>query len=299
MNNGATDILLRRYFWSGDKLEWMYNGSTAYYYVVDGNKNVTALVDSSGNIAAEYSYDPFGKIVAQSGAMADVNPFRFSSEYFDVETGLIYYNFRYYSPDLRRWLSRDPIGERGGVNLYAMVNNNPVNKWDRLGLEGCYCGKDITASLDRLMHNLEESLKNNPGYKGAVCNYKNLYDPEYGWDIEELYSAGNKGGNDVFKCGGKDQGNKCSKTVMVSGKCYKVWAVNYYLFGRINSLCGEDVGTVTSAIAGYRLKKLFYGFINADEGIDPSEGEDWSRGMSRGGLKWATQGRVKTGHYFN
>ena len=114
-------------------------------------------------------------------------------------------------------------------------------------------------------------------------------DSEYGWDIEELYSAGNKGGNDVFKCGGKDQGNKCSKTVMVSGKCYKVWAVNYYLFGRINSLCGEDVGTVTSAIAGYRLKKLFYGFINADEGIDPSEGEDWSRG-TRTRRTWAIAG---------
>jgi RHS repeat-associated protein len=132
--DGATDILLRRYFWSDDKLEWMYNGSSVYYYVVDGNKNITALVDSSGNIAAEYSYDPFGKIIAQSGAMADINPFRFSSEYFDAETGLVYYNFRYYSPDLRRWLSRDPIGENGGVNLYAMVNNNPVSYIDLLGM---------------------------------------------------------------------------------------------------------------------------------------------------------------------
>ena len=131
--DGATDIVLRRYFWSGDKLEWMYDGSTVYYYVIDGNKNVTALVDSSGNIAAEYSYDPFGKIIAQSGPMADVNPFRFSSEYFDAETGLVYYNFRYYSPDLRRWISRDPIGEKGGVNIYSMIGNNAVNKIDKLG----------------------------------------------------------------------------------------------------------------------------------------------------------------------
>jgi RHS repeat-associated protein len=64
----------------------------------------------------------FGKLLNSQGPLADENPFRFSSEYFDQETGLVYYNFRYYSPDLGRWLSRDPIEEEGGVNLYAMVN---------------------------------------------------------------------------------------------------------------------------------------------------------------------------------
>ena len=47
---------------------------------------------------------------------------------------LVYYNHRYYSPELGRWLSRDPIGERGGFNLYAMVGNNAVNLWDLWGL---------------------------------------------------------------------------------------------------------------------------------------------------------------------
>ena len=50
----------------------------------------------------------------------------------------MYYNLRYYSPILGRWLSRDPIGEAGGSNLYAMTSNNPVNLWDSLGL--CDCG---------------------------------------------------------------------------------------------------------------------------------------------------------------
>ncbi|MCC5788863.1 MAG: RHS repeat-associated core domain-containing protein [Opitutales bacterium] len=44
------------------------------------------------------------------------------------------YGFRYYDPETGRWPSRDPIGERGGLNLYAMVGNNPVNAWDVLGL---------------------------------------------------------------------------------------------------------------------------------------------------------------------
>ena len=45
-----------------------------------------------------------------------------------------YYGFRYYDPETGRWPSRDPIEERGGLNLYGMVANNPVNAWDYLGL---------------------------------------------------------------------------------------------------------------------------------------------------------------------
>ena len=45
----------------------------------------------------------------------------------------IYYNYRYYSPELGRWLSRDPIEEDGGYNLYGMVRNDPIGRWDYLG----------------------------------------------------------------------------------------------------------------------------------------------------------------------
>jgi RHS repeat-associated protein len=48
-------------------------------------------------------------------------------------SGMFYYGFRYYNPSTGRWPSRDPIEERGGLNLYGMVNNNPVNYWDYLG----------------------------------------------------------------------------------------------------------------------------------------------------------------------
>jgi RHS repeat-associated protein len=66
--------------------------------------------------------------------MASDFDFRFSSEVFDTETGLSYYNYRYYSAELGRWLNRDLYGESGGLNLYGMVKNNPVNDLDRLGL---------------------------------------------------------------------------------------------------------------------------------------------------------------------
>jgi RHS repeat-associated protein len=69
--------------------------------------------------------------------MPDAFDFRFSSEYFDSETSLVYYNFRYYFPELGRWLSRDPIKEEGGYNLYAMVRNDAANMIDILGLAAC------------------------------------------------------------------------------------------------------------------------------------------------------------------
>ena len=111
----------------------MTYGGAAYYYVTDGNKNVTALLDASGNRVAEYVYGPFGQTVSATGSIAQINPFRFSSEFHDDETGLVYYNYRYYSPELGRWTKRDPIGETGGNNLYSNINNF-IKHYDQNGL---------------------------------------------------------------------------------------------------------------------------------------------------------------------
>ena len=89
-----------------------------YFYHTDANKNVTELTDCEGAVVAHYEYSPFGMVTKLSGDYAATNPFRFSSEYYDSETGLVYYNQRYYDPQLGRWLSRDPIEEEGGLNLY-------------------------------------------------------------------------------------------------------------------------------------------------------------------------------------
>ena len=109
-------------------------GEVDYYTQYDGNGNVLGLIDDSGAIAASYEYDPFGNLIRIDGPYAETNPFRFSTKYTDTETGLVYYGHRYYSPTLARFLNRDPIGEAGGMNLYAFVGNDPVNRWDVLGL---------------------------------------------------------------------------------------------------------------------------------------------------------------------
>lgn len=114
-------------------------GSCAAAY--DGNGNVLAWYDlASGGLSGEAEYGPFGEVLKNT-APAGL-PFGFSTKYRDVETGLNYYGFRYYNPSTGRWPSRDPIGERGGLNLYGMVNNNPVNHWDYLGLTIKWEGAD-------------------------------------------------------------------------------------------------------------------------------------------------------------
>jgi RHS repeat-associated protein len=72
----------------------------------------------TGAEVASYEYDPFGKIIAKSGLLADDFNFRFASYFYDKETGLVYMGMRYYSPEFARFMNRDPIGEKGGLNLY-------------------------------------------------------------------------------------------------------------------------------------------------------------------------------------
>jgi RHS repeat-associated protein len=110
------------------------NGPT--YYHADGSGNITALIDGNGNIAARYEYDPYGRLIGRWGALADINRYRFSSKEIHPLSGLYCYGFRFYDPNLSRWLNHDPIGEAGGINLYGFVGNCPIGLIDYYGLVG-------------------------------------------------------------------------------------------------------------------------------------------------------------------
>ena len=99
----------------------------------DGNGNIGTLFYDNGGIAAQYEYGPFGELIRATGPLAQSNPFRFSTKYTDDETDLVYYGYRYYSPSLGRWISKDPIEENGGQNLYGFTDNNPLNRVDTDG----------------------------------------------------------------------------------------------------------------------------------------------------------------------
>ena len=143
----GSNVVLRKYLWgldlSGSRqgaggiggLLVETSGGVEYLPQYDGRGNIVGLIKASdGQSAASYEYGPFGEPLAASGAMANANPFRFSTHYTDEETGLVNAKRRYYSPTAGRWLSRDLIEELGGVNLYGYVGNNPMDWIDPFGL---------------------------------------------------------------------------------------------------------------------------------------------------------------------
>jgi RHS repeat-associated protein len=108
---------------------------SASLFAFDGNGNVSEVLDgSTGQADAHYEYDAFGNVVLAVGAEAEQNPWRFSTKYQDSESGYLYYGLRYFDPPTGRWTRQDPLGERGGMNLYGFVGNGPNNSFDYLGL---------------------------------------------------------------------------------------------------------------------------------------------------------------------
>ena len=107
-----------------------------HFAAYDGNGNVVALVRATtGTETACYEYGPFGEPIRISGPAATLNPFRFSTKRTENTTDLVLYEYRIYSASMGKWPNRDPIGERGGVNLYGFVGNSPLNKVDHFGLD--------------------------------------------------------------------------------------------------------------------------------------------------------------------
>ncbi len=116
-------------------------GKKTYAPLHDISGNVIALIDHATKLVAEsYIYSAFAeeKIYDSDGnrifRSAVGNPWRYKEKRMDEETGLIYFGFRYYDPDIRRWISPDPLGSLDGPNLYAFLHNNPLTSIDQFGL---------------------------------------------------------------------------------------------------------------------------------------------------------------------
>ncbi len=126
-------------------------------YHADGGGNITYMLNSSQSVVASYRYDPFGNTISSSGSLASANVYRFSGKEIHVNSGLYYYGFRFYDPNLQRWVNRDPIAEdsfwhsrrrtsgvrdnsrsarfAGSNNLYEFAKNAPPVWVDRSGLD--------------------------------------------------------------------------------------------------------------------------------------------------------------------
>ncbi len=103
-----------------------------YYFINDHLGTPRRLVTSTSQPVWQAAYFPFGE--AQVTVETVINNLRFPGQYFDVETGLHYNWHRFYDPETGRYISADPIGLDGGINLYAYVNGDPINEFDFKGL---------------------------------------------------------------------------------------------------------------------------------------------------------------------
>lgn len=134
--NGIDDVLAVTVSRPGTK-----ERNATYFYHKDRLGSVVALTDAKGKTVANYAYDEFGRAFSrkpgnEAGTLKE-SPIGDSRLYtgreYDRETGLYYYRARYYSADLGRFLSRDPVGTADQVNPYSYVANNPLKYVDPTG----------------------------------------------------------------------------------------------------------------------------------------------------------------------
>jgi RHS repeat-associated protein len=149
----------------------MLRSSTTSYYELDGLGSITSLSSPAGALAQTYTYDSLGNLTASTGSL--VNPFRYTGREFDTETNLQYSRARYYDPATGRFLSEDPIGFRGGLNLYRYVKNQPTRYVDPTGkaissvdaaMEQAIARGDL-AEIEELLQTVGDELS--PGMRQA------------------------------------------------------------------------------------------------------------------------------------
>jgi RHS repeat-associated protein len=126
-----TGDVVTKYLYSGSALVGFNRAGSSYFYVKNLQGDVTAVVDSDGEIVNTYSYDAWGTILTSEEEVPQA--IRYRGYYFDSETGLYYCQSRYYNPTWSRWISADSVLDKrhfNGLNLYAYCWNNAVNYFD-------------------------------------------------------------------------------------------------------------------------------------------------------------------------
>lgn len=144
MNNG-TNPLHFLYDRNNEVIGFFYCGQT-YLYAKNLQGDITAIINDEGFLIARYTYDDWGNCTVYSAEydynnIANLNPLRYRSYYYDVETGLYYLQSRYYDPEVGRFINCDDVNYIGAsvtelsYNAFAYCENDPVNGIDYKGLK--------------------------------------------------------------------------------------------------------------------------------------------------------------------
>jgi len=131
----ASNAVQKRFFPQGEQ-QLISSTLTPYYYFRDHLGSVRELLDGSGNILTRYTYDSYGKTTTTYISGTHDSTKQYARMYMHPTSGLYFGTFRPYNSNTWTFPNRDPIGERGGLNLYDYVDNNPINLVDPLGLMG-------------------------------------------------------------------------------------------------------------------------------------------------------------------
>ncbi|MFA5354072.1 MAG: RHS repeat-associated core domain-containing protein, partial [Thermodesulfovibrionales bacterium] len=125
-----------KYIFDGERIIAQKTGSSVLYYHTDHLGSTGVITDQEGVKVQEIYYFPYGKVRANTGS---VTPYKYTGQEEDAETGLDYYNARFYDPNLGRFITADTIvpdpSDPQDLNRYSYCGNNPVNYVDPTGHE--------------------------------------------------------------------------------------------------------------------------------------------------------------------
>jgi RHS repeat-associated protein len=188
----TTGTTVRRYYPEGESST---TNQELLYYSQDQLGSVRGVVGIKGRseVKTTYDYDPYGYFDGfyTDTAGTSLTDFRYAGMFYDQQDGLYLTNYRAYEPRKARWLSRDPLKEAAGVNLYSYAGEEPLNRTDSLGYS--WYTSVIDSIVDFLPESTVDQLAGGQQYINAFQGAVEGFDPTpfSAW----LYSYYGLGGN--------------------------------------------------------------------------------------------------------
>ena len=243
-----------------------YGGNT-FYYVVNGQGDITGITDSQGIIQVTYYYDAWGATTSIYNpdspyglTLATINPLRYRGYVFDWETGLYYLQSRYYIPEIGRFLNADSsIGineDFNTYNLFVYCGNNPVDRYDVGGMSWKSVWKAVKKAVSTVLHGGNNAAQKIGIDTAAVGGYllnmtkdsKGIYHASF--NCWQQYFGYNDMYDFMFDIGTSMKGEKFAFTYNGQSYIFWLWKGDY-----INLGAGAEIGIYYGGEPHWRVDK--------------------------------------------